>query len=104
MVHGNDPEQSFENVAGSSLLTNMSRLQLLRAESYYVERLLNVGQLRELIYLRWDNCPFSSLPSSIVTKNLRVLHLEGRNLEKLWQHESQVVVFLLDRYVNLFFL
>ena len=95
MVGLNDPEQSFENLSK----TNMCSLQLLRAEGYFVERLFSLGNLPQLIYLRWDNCPSSSLPSSFSIKNLRVLYLEGQNLERLWQHESQVVMYFLDRNI-----
>eukprot|EP00253_Pinus_taeda_P001683 PITA_01683 len=84
MVHGNGPEQqSFENFAGRF---NLSRLQLLRAESHSVERVLSSEQSPPLLYLRWERCPKSSLPRSIPLKNLRVLHIEGKRLKTLWRH------------------
>jgi hypothetical protein len=86
MVHGNDPEQSFENLeelsgSGSRLLSNMSRLQLLRAQGCFVERLFSVGQLPQLIYLRWQSCPNSSLPSSIPIKKFKSLIYKGEKIE-----------------------
>eukprot|EP00253_Pinus_taeda_P019593 PITA_19593 len=84
MVHGNGPEQqSFENFAGSF---NLSRLQLLRAESHSVERVLTSEQSPPLLYLRWERCTNSSLLRSIPLKNLRVLHIEGKRLKTLWRH------------------
>eukprot|EP00253_Pinus_taeda_P019269 PITA_19269 len=84
MVHGNGPEQqSFENFAGRF---NLSRLQLLRAESHSVERVLSSEQSPPLLYLSWESCPKSSLPRSIPLKNLRVLHIEGERLKTLWRH------------------
>jgi hypothetical protein len=90
VVHENSPEQSFENLSTSCC--NLSRLQLLRAEGYFVERVFSFGELPKLIYLRWENCPNSSLPLSIPIKNLKVLYINGENLKTLWQHESQVLV------------
>eukprot|EP00253_Pinus_taeda_P031481 PITA_31481 len=93
LVNGNEVEQSFENLAEPTrtrLLSNMSRLQLLKAEGYFPKCLLNVcHHLPNLIYLEWLNCPESSFPSWIPTKNLRVLHIKGKNLKTLWEHESQ---------------
>eukprot|EP00253_Pinus_taeda_P014484 PITA_14484 len=103
MVHGNHTEQSFENLmelAGSRLSSNMRRLQLLRADGCFVERLFRVGQLTQLIYLRWENFPISSLPSTIPIKNLRVLHIEGENLETLWQHESEAPLQLRELHIG----
>eukprot|EP00253_Pinus_taeda_P030631 PITA_30631 len=98
MVHGNGPEQqSFENFAGSF---NVSRLQLLRAESHSVERVLSSEQSPPLLYLRWERCPKSSLPRSIPLKNLRVLHIEGDQLETLWQHEFQAPLQLRELHIH----
>jgi hypothetical protein len=98
VVHENSPEQSFENLSTSGC--NLSRLQLLRAEGYFVERVFSFGELPKLIYLRWENCPNSSLPLSIPIKNLKVLYINGENLKTLWQHESQVLVlFYLQIYL-----
>eukprot|EP00253_Pinus_taeda_P032554 PITA_32554 len=93
LVNVNEVEQSFENLAEPAhtrLLSNMSRLQLLKAEGYFPKCLLNVcHHLPNLIYLEWLRCPESSLPSWIPTKNLRVLHIKGKSLKTLWQHEYQ---------------
>jgi len=103
MVHGNGSEQSLENLAelaSSPLSINMRRLQLLRAENHFVEHIYSVGQLPQLIYLRWENYPYSSLPSSITVKNLRVLYIQGENLETLWKHESQATLQLRELNIN----
>eukprot|EP00253_Pinus_taeda_P015737 PITA_15737 len=104
LVDGNEVEQSFENLAEPArtrLLSNMSRLQLLKAESYFPKCLLNVcHHLPNLIYLDWLNCPESSFPSWIPTKNLRVLHIKGESLITLWQHESQAPLQLRELWIQ----
>jgi Leucine-rich repeat (LRR) protein len=86
MVYRNLDQQFWEKVAGSC---NLSRLQLLRVRGYSVESIFSVGQLPQLTYLRGENCPNSVLPSWNPLKNLRVLHIQGKNLGTLWQRESQ---------------
>ena len=94
LVDENEDEQSFENLEQSlenitepaltHLLSNMSRLQLLKATGCFVERLFSVcQQLPDLINLHLEYCPNSSLPCSIQTKNLRVLHIQGNILKTL---------------------
>eukprot|EP00253_Pinus_taeda_P036650 PITA_36650 len=104
LVDGNEVEQSFENLAEPArtrLLSNMSRLQLLKAESYFPKCLLNVcHHLPNLIYLDSLSCPESSFPSWIPTKNLRVLHIEGKSLKTLWQHESQAPLQLRELWIQ----
>jgi hypothetical protein len=115
MVPRNGPEQSFE------IPTNMSGLQLLRAESNSVQSIFSVAQSPQLVWLSWSSCPFSTLPSWVSLGNLRVLYIKRENwkrcgnknlsanviytggeLETLWQHESQVFMLFLDRNVVLF--
>jgi hypothetical protein len=64
-------------------------LQLLRAEGC-LDEVFRVGQSPQLRWLHWSNCPYSSLPSKISMKNLRVLCIKGSKLNTLWQHESEV--------------
>jgi len=68
----------------------MKRLRLLVTEDFLMECILTKVQSPNLIWLRWRKCPSSGLPSSIFLKNLRVLYVEGRKLETLWENESQV--------------
>ena len=101
MLHRNGFDQSFENLAGRC---NLSNCNLLRAESHFVEQVFSNGQLLPLIYLRWENCPKSSLPPSLPSMNLRVLHIQGEQLKTLWQHESQVVMlFFVLFYRSVYF-
>eukprot|EP00253_Pinus_taeda_P030457 PITA_30457 len=74
--------------------TRMMRLQLLDSEDVLVERILTKIQYPNLIWLRWKNCPCTSLPPSISLKNLRVLQLQCSKLQTLWEEESQAPVQL----------
>jgi len=74
----------------------MRNLQLLDTANVLVECILTKVQSPNLIWLRWKDCPYSSLPSSISTKNLRVLRVQGRKLKTLWKNESQVNYDLLN--------
>eukprot|EP00253_Pinus_taeda_P011904 PITA_11904 len=68
-------------------------------ESSYVEGVFSVEQPPQLILLRCYNCPDSSFAPNISTKNLRVLHIEGSNLETLWHLESQAPRELRELYI-----
>eukprot|EP00253_Pinus_taeda_P005059 PITA_05059 len=65
-----------------------------------VEGVFNVEQPPQLILLRCYDCPDSSFPPNISTKNLRVLHIEGSNLETLWHLESQAPRELRELYID----
>jgi Leucine-rich repeat (LRR) protein len=67
----------------------MRRLELLNTEGDLVDSILTKVQHPNLIWLRWNNCPYSSLPSSISMKKLRVLQVRGEKLKTLWENESQ---------------
>eukprot|EP00253_Pinus_taeda_P028447 PITA_28447 len=68
----------------------LRNLQLLHCRGFLVKRILTKVRFPTLVWLRWDNCPYSSLHSSIsYLKNLRVLQVEGRKLKTLWKKESQ---------------
>eukprot|EP00253_Pinus_taeda_P028406 PITA_28406 len=68
----------------------MRNLQLLHTGDVFLKRILTKVQFPNLVWLRWDSCPDSSLHSSIsYLKNLRVLQVEGGKLKTLWEKESQ---------------
>jgi Leucine-rich repeat (LRR) protein len=86
------PVRGIKNLADCSRLgADTSRLQLLSGEGNCVESILKVRQSPQLIWLCLFNCPYSSLPSWIRKKNLRVLKMseDDLGLETLWQDESQ---------------
>eukprot|EP00253_Pinus_taeda_P003480 PITA_03480 len=89
-VPSDGPEWSPQHF--KSLVELTGRLQLLEAEGDCVERILNVAQPPELKWLRWINCPYSSLPSWILMKNLRVLQIQGMEFETIWADECQAPV------------
>ena len=64
-------------------------LQILHAEGVVVERILRRVELPDIIWLSWNDCPFSSLPSWIPVKNLRFLRVSGSELITLWESESE---------------
>ena len=70
-------------------------------ESPHMERISRRMEIPEILWLRWRKCPYSSLPSWISMKNLRILEVSGSILETLWQHESQVIRNLLC-YLGMF--
>ena len=77
-----DPEE-FDGI-------NMRRLQLLDTEGILLERILKSVKSPDLLSLWWKQCPYSSLPSWIPMKKLRVLRVSGTTLQTLWKPESQV--------------
>jgi Leucine-rich repeat (LRR) protein len=115
MVHGDDSDvsvQFFLNLAKFAGSRVFSRLQLLSAEGWFVQRLFSVGHLPHLIYLRGENCSKYLLDSSIPIKKLRVLYIKGislerlcqheneGDLERLWQHENEAPLQLRELYVT----
>jgi hypothetical protein len=73
-----------------SLETRLKNLGLVATEGGYLDDILRRVQSPNLIWLRWYGCTYSSLPSSIPMKNLRVLEVQGTILNRLWPHQSQV--------------
>nr|ABR17027.1 unknown [Picea sitchensis] len=65
------------------------KLQLVATEDDHLESILRRVESPNLIWLRWNNCPYSCLPSWIPMKNIRVLEVVGTKLKKLWRAESQ---------------
>nr|ADE77602.1 unknown [Picea sitchensis] len=104
-----DP-QSFKSLAAlpdSRLLTNMSRLQVLKASGNCVESIFSIvhsPQLvclsPQLVWLCWHSCPFTSLPSWIPLNKLRVLEIKGIELETLWPDEHQAPLLLRELIVD----
>eukprot|EP00253_Pinus_taeda_P001167 PITA_01167 len=82
-----NPQHSFHGIG-------MMKLQFLDIEDGFLEHIFRRVQSPNLIWLHWDKCPSSSLPSCIPMKNLRVLEVEGDELKTLWQNESQAPVQL----------
>eukprot|EP00253_Pinus_taeda_P012764 PITA_12764 len=78
----------------------MRRLQLLDIEGALLDPVLGMVEFPNLIWLRWNMCPSSSLPSSIPMKNLRVLQVSGGQLRTLWQDESQAPLQLLELEIS----
>eukprot|EP00253_Pinus_taeda_P006895 PITA_06895 len=64
-------------------------LQLVETEGDLLDDILRLPS-PNLIWLSWRDCPYTYLPSWISIKNLRVLKVDGRQLETLWHGKSQV--------------
>eukprot|EP00253_Pinus_taeda_P001263 PITA_01263 len=75
------------------------KLQLVATEDRHLESILRRVESPNLIWLRWNNCPFSCLPPWIPMKNIRVLEVVGIKLKKLWQAESQAPLELRELHV-----
>ena len=84
--------QSFGDSFSDDVSRRISKLELLEAEGDFVEGILSKVRSPNLnlLWLRWIDCPCSSLPSWIPMGDLRVLEVRGEELERLWQPESQV--------------
>eukprot|EP00253_Pinus_taeda_P033079 PITA_33079 len=80
--------------------SNRSMLQVFGGESDSVERIFSSEQLPPLVYLHWQGYPKSSLAPSIPLNNLSVLHIEGDQLETLWQHEFQAPLQLRELHIH----
>jgi hypothetical protein len=74
---------------------SVMNLQLLETVGLLLDRILRV-RLPNLIWLSWRDCPYKYLPSWITLENLRVLKVNGGELETLWQGKSQVNLNLLS--------
>lgn len=78
----------------SDEIFRMRNLQLLETEGNFVKGILSRVRTPNLIWLRWNDCPDSSLPSWIQMDHLRVLEVFGTNLRSLWQSESKALLEL----------
>eukprot|EP00253_Pinus_taeda_P005779 PITA_05779 len=65
-------------------------LQLVATQDGNLKSILTRVESPNLKWLRWNDCPYSCLPSWIPMKNLRVLEVGGKKLKTLWQAESKV--------------
>lgn len=103
-----DP-QLFKTLAALQInvwLSNMGRLQLLRAKGDYVESIISGVQSPQLlrfsprlVWLSWDSCPCTSLPAWIPLQKLRVLEINGRKLDTLWPDEYDQAPLLLRELI-----
>eukprot|EP00253_Pinus_taeda_P007524 PITA_07524 len=74
----------------------LKNLQLLEAGGNDVESILTRVQSPKLIWLRWFNCNYDVLPSSILMHDLRVFEVYSQTLKRLWTRESLVPVHLTE--------
>jgi hypothetical protein len=88
----NDDNDDYDDDAFGGI--GMRRLQLLDTEDAFLESILSKVELPNLLWIRWNMCPHSSLPTWIPMKNLRVLQVYGSALKTLWEGESQTPVQL----------
>lgn len=92
----------FENPVelGNSFL-GMRMLELLRAEGDCLKSIFSSVQSRHLIWLRWYRCPYSCLPFWIRRDNLRVLHVDGSKLKRVWgDSDFEEAVQLRELHIN----
>jgi hypothetical protein len=68
----------------------MRRLQIFDTEYALLDSILRSVEFPKLLWLHWNKCPRSYLPSFIPMENLRVLQVSGSQLKTLWQDESHV--------------
>lgn len=80
---------SGQYVGFSDRSVDMSALQLLSAEGDCLGSISNMVKQSDLKWLRWDRCPYRSLPHWIPLRNLRVLEVAGGQLETLWRDSSE---------------
>ena len=67
-----------------------TRLQIIHTEGSLLERILTMANSSaDILWIRWRDCPYSSLPSWIPMNNLRILHVSGSVLNTLWQREGE---------------
>eukprot|EP00253_Pinus_taeda_P034369 PITA_34369 len=90
------PVQGIKNSAERDRL--VTELQRPEGRGSYLESVFNVEQPSQPIMLRWNNYPYSA--SEFSTENLRILHVEGRDLEILWEHESEAPLELRELYIT----
>ena len=83
-----DNEEEFDDEEFDRI--QLRRLQLVDTEGILLEHILKSVKFPDLLSLWWKQCPYSSLPSWIPMKKLRVLRVSGSTLQTLWKPESQV--------------
>jgi len=91
-------ETPVENRAElGDLFRGMRGLKLLRVEGDCLEEsIFKAARSQHLIWLRWDRCPYSSLPPWIPMERLRVLQVcRSATLKTLWEdHNIQVYIVI----------
>eukprot|EP00253_Pinus_taeda_P029472 PITA_29472 len=88
------------NKISSEPAIKMRTLQLLESEGEFVEGIIRRVRSPNLVWLRWTNCPYSSLPTWIPMDHLKVLEVSGPKLKKLWLHDSQAPLQLRQLYID----
>ena len=63
-----------------------------------MESILIITESSQLIWLYWKNCLYSSLPFWIPTESIRVLKINGGQLETLCLDESQAAMIFFSLY------
>ena len=71
-----DPSECHEDDEFDGI--QMNRLQLVGTEGFLLEC---IEKFPNLLWLYWKYCPYSSPPSWILMKNLRVIQLYDNTLE-----------------------
>lgn len=87
-------------VGGLEPFGMISNLHFLEAEGSVVESILTKVRSPKLMWLRWINCPHSSLPPWLPMHDLRVLEVAGKELKILWKCESQAPMHLRELIVD----
>eukprot|EP00253_Pinus_taeda_P008696 PITA_08696 len=78
----------LEELLNRKELFRIRKLQILEGEGDFVERMLKLKMLsRNHIFLRWNDCRCSCLPSFSM-QDLRVLEVNGRELGRLWPEDE----------------
>lgn len=93
-------ESHADDLYSGIVMFAMRRLQLLDIEGDLLDPVFRGVEFPNLLWLRWNECPSSSLASSIPLKNLRVLQASGSQLRTLWQDESQAPLQLLELEIS----
>jgi hypothetical protein len=91
---------SGQFVRFSNLSVDMYGLQLVSAEGDCLGSISNMVKQSDLTWLRWDRCPYPSLPPWIPLRNLRVLEVAGDQLETLWKDASEAPLQLRELYIG----
>ena len=95
MVHnGDDKDDVFDllDYEIARLKRIFRRMRILDTENALLERILRRVELPDVIWLRWEKCPHSSLPSWVPLKNLRFLQVSKSMLNTLWQRGGEAQV------------
>eukprot|EP01018_Ginkgo_biloba_P040332 Gb_01678 [translate_table: standard] len=82
------PFEDIQQLAGTcSHLTSFGLELLVIKDNCFSPNFNHLS--RDLVWLRWYDCPHTSIPSWLSSKNLRVLEIFGGDLEELWESNAQ---------------